>query len=245
MDPSAYVLMSETEDKHWWFRGRRAAITVLLDSLKLPAGAAICELGAGTGGNLALLKRYGTVSGLELDEYARDLACKKSGLDILPGKLPQDVPFADHSFDLVCLFDVLEHVHEDYETLVAIRRLLKPGGAVMITIPAYQWMWSAHDKVLHHFRRYSRTRFTELFTSAGYRAEKLSYFNLTLFPLAAVVRLMDRLLKREKSTGDQVPFGPINSLFAWITETEAQLLKTRNLPYGSSLVAILRVNEKW
>ena len=243
MDPSAYILMSETEDKHWWFQGRRAAITVLLDSLKLGPDSSVLELGAGTGGNLALLQHYGQVSGLELDEHARELANKKSGLNIVEGCLPDDIPFEDGVYDVVCLFDVLEHVNEDYETLVAIRRLLKPGGHVIITIPAYQWLWSAHDTVLHHFRRYSYNGFKSLFTQAGYKADKLSFFNLTLFPLAMAVRMLDRLFRRKKSSGDQVPAVPINSLFAWISIKEAQLLHKYNLPYGSSLVAVLSLAD--
>lgn len=244
MDPSAYTLMAETEDKHWWFQGRRSAIKVLLDSLKLPSNAQILDIGAGTGGNLALLQKYGCVQGMELDDYAREHAIQKSGLTILNGRLPEKIPFEAATFDVICLFDVLEHVQYDYESLVAIRHFLKPDGCLIITIPAYQWLWSAHDTVLHHFRRYSRKGFETLFKKAGYRAEKLSFFNMTLFPIAMVARLMDRVLQRKKSSGDQVPFFLINELFAGITKTEAKLLKNYNFPFGSSLIAILRPYEK-
>ena len=157
MEKNAYILMSETEDNHWWFYGRRTVIEILLESLKLSSNAQILELGAGTGGNLKLLQSFGEVSAMELDDQARELASRKSGLSIMPGKLPNDISFESNRFDVVCLFDVLEHVREDFETLEAIKSLLKPNGRVLITVPAYQWLWSQHDKSLHHFRRYTRT----------------------------------------------------------------------------------------
>ncbi len=193
MELDAYRNMAATEDKHWWFCGRRAIAETVIRGLGLPRDATIVEIGAGTGGNIAMLEQFGEVQAVEMSDLARQIAWEKTGRDFLYGYLPDNIPVADGSVDLICLFDVLEHVAEDEASLYAMRRLLKPGGKIVLTVPAHQWLWSAHDVGLHHMRRYSRALLRDRIEQAGYRIEKLTYTNAALFPVAVLARLADRL----------------------------------------------------
>lgn len=240
MSPDAYLEMAETESRHWWFCGRRQILDRLLAQLHLPKDARILEIGSGTGGNLAMLSRYGQVSALEMDETARQLATQKTGgvFDIRAGYCPDHIPFADLQFDLICLFDVLEHIPDDKGTLKAVQNLLVPGGRVIITVPAHPWLWGAHDEYLHHQRRYTRAGFKSRLTEAGFRIRRLSYFNTLLFPLAALVRLKERIAKSQQASGGAVPPEPINSLFRFLFGLERYAVPGINLPFGVSLLAV-------
>ncbi|MGE3246211.1 MAG: class I SAM-dependent methyltransferase [Beijerinckiaceae bacterium] len=242
MTPAAYLEMAETEDRHWWFVARRQILYSVLESLKLPQGAAILEVGCGTSGNLDMLARFGRVSAIEMDDRARAISTEKTGgrYDIRAGVCPSSIPFAQERFDLICMFDVLEHIEEAPETLAALRRLLKPGGRILVTIPAYRWLWSAHDEFLHHKRRYTAGLLREQARAAGLSPERISYFNTLLFPLAASMRMVDKLLGRKTASGNEVPSPLVNGLFRAIFASERQLLKVADLPFGVSLMGVLR-----
>lgn len=241
MDPKAYRDMAETEARHWWFAGRRANLTAILATLSLPNHARILEIGAGTGGNLDMLARFGTVTALEMDAPARALAYEKTGghYRILAGSCPDDLPFAEETFDLICLLDSLEHIEADAATLRAVRALLTPSGKVIVTVPAHPWLWSAHDVFLHHKRRYRRDGLRALCEATGFTVRRLSYFNFFLFPLAVAARMKDQFLKSSVASGAGLPAAPINALFRTVFATERFLLPHMNLPAGVSLLAVL------
>jgi len=241
MEPYAYQEMASSEEWHWWFRGRRAISARQIRALGLPRDARILEIGAGTGGNLQMLTEFGTVQAGELDDVARALATQKTNIAIVRAKLPGDLPFQKSHFDLVCLFDVLEHVEEDVRSLVAIRELLKSNGRLLITVPAHQWMWSSHDDRLHHLRRYSRHTLENAALAAGYRICKLTYFNFLLFPVAIVARMIDRLNPRGASMGTLVPGSCLNEALFRIFALEASCVARSRIPFGMSLLAVLDV----
>jgi SAM-dependent methyltransferase len=245
MNPDAYVEMADTEARHWWFAGRRAVSASLIAGLKLPREARILEVGSGTGGNLAMLASFGTVSALEMNATARAIAARKTGgrFDIRAGLCPADIPFAGETFDLICLFDVLEHIDEDVATLAALKERLAANGRILLTVPANDWLWSTHDEFLHHKRRYSAAGLRAAVTAAGLRLDRMSYFNTLLFPLAALVRLKDRLLGRPSTSGRDVPARPVNWLLRQTFGMERFLLRLFRLPFGVSLFAILRAGE--
>ncbi len=240
MEASEYRFMAEYEDRHWWFVGRRTVLAALLDGLALPADARILEVGCGTGGNLPLLGRYGRVTALEMDSYARTFAQQKTGVDVRDGVLPQSLPFNNESFDLVCLFDVLEHIPDDEAALAAIADLLAPGGHLLLTVPAHQWLWGAHDEHLHHRRRYSRAGLRALLEASGYVIDRTSFFNALLFLPAAAVRLVDRWRGRLTASGAALPSPAINRLLTGLFAAEAPWLRRWNLPFGLSLLVLAR-----
>lgn len=241
MSPDAYLEMADTESRHWWFCGRRNILDRMLTQLGLPSHARILEIGSGTGGNLPMLARYGQVSALEMDETARTLANQKTGglFDIRAGYCPDQIPFTDQRFDLICLFDVLEHIPNDVGTLEALKGLLAPGGRVMLTVPAHPWLWGAHDEYLHHQRRYKAADLRQMLIRAGFNIKRFTYFNTILFPVAALVRLKERLSKSRHASGGAVPPAPLNSLFKQLFSLERYALPYVNLPFGVSLLTVL------
>ncbi|MCF3946430.1 class I SAM-dependent methyltransferase [Acidiphilium iwatense] len=211
-----------------------------MKALDLPRHAQILEIGCGTGGNLPMLSDFGTVCGIEISEVARDLAIKKTGgaFEIRAGTLPSAVPDFGRQFDLICLFDVLEHIDDDLGTLRAVACLVKPGGRLIISVPAYQWMWSRHDEFLHHHRRYSKIRLIDVVQSAGLRLDRATYFNMWLFPAAALVRSFDKLRGAQSATGTNIPPALINRIMRTIFASERHLLERTGLPFGLSLLCV-------
>lgn len=245
MSPDAYLEMAETEADHWWFRGRRDVLQTVLRRLDLPPNARVLEVGSGTGGNLGMLAEFGTVSGLEMDGTARALCSRKTRgrFNIRAGRCPDDVPFGAESgerFDLICFFDCLEHIADDVGSLARMQSLLAPGGAIVVTVPACQSLWSAHDVFLRHCRRYSRATLLQCIAAACYDVERITYFNTLLFPLAAAARWFSRVAGISNPAGAAVPAHPFNAALYRVFSAERHWLAHGALPFGLSLLAVLR-----
>ena len=241
MNPDAYLQMADVEARHWWYVARRTILGHIIKAMGLPAQARILELGCGTGGNLQMLSAHGKVSALELDATAHAIALRKAGgqCDVRAGNFPGDNPFADNKFDLICLFDVLEHLDQDVEALSAAKQLLSPGGRILLTVPAYQWLWSTHDVFLHHKRRYSAAELLVKVRASSLYPRRITHFNTLLFPLAVLVRLHERIFNLQQAAGADIPPSLINRLFQKIFASERYLLQLFSLPFGVSLLAVL------
>jgi SAM-dependent methyltransferase len=239
MERIVYDRMAEIDQLHWWYRARRDILSDLIRrKIALPAGARILEVGCGTGHNLDMLKAFGRVDAIEVDPAARAIAAARLGHDVLDAPLPALTGVPDAAYDLIAILDVIEHIDEDRAGLESLARKLKPGGRILITVPAFPWMWSAHDVVNHHKRRYTRKTLRALVADAGLRLDMMSWFNSLLFPLAAASRLAGRLTGKTDSD-DTLPPRPVNALFEWIFGLERYALGRLPLPPGVSLVAIV------
>ena len=240
MDRKVFDQMAKLDATHWWFTARRSILGALIERVvKPPKQARILELGAGTGHNLAMLSRFGQVEASELDPIARDLASERLGRPVLGAALPDLSMFPEGTYDMIALLDVLEHVVDDKGSLAAIFTRLKPGAALLLTVPANPWMWSAHDTAHHHHRRYRKREIAVLAREAGYEIELLSPFNSLLFPPIAAARLIGRL-RGDQSSDDAMPGATVNKLLEAIFGLERGLIGRVPMPFGVSLVAVLR-----
>ena len=239
MERVVYDRMAELDRVHWWYRARRHILSDLIERrIELPADARILEIGCGTGHNVLMLKRFGDVDAIEIDEAARELATERLGKTVGSAPLPELAGVADGDYDLIAILDVLEHVEADEQALASMARKLKAGGRILLTVPAHPWMWSAHDVVNHHQRRYTKKSLSSVVERAGLRLEMMSYFNSLLFPLAAGARLAGRITRKQDSD-DKLPPRPVNKLFEVLFNLERHALGRVPFPPGVSLVAIV------
>ncbi len=238
MDRRVYDRMAEHDSTHWWYRARR---DILADYIAryagLPKDARILEIGCGTGHNLPMLARFGRVEAIEIDPAARAIASARLGEPVGEAPLPTLAGVERGAYDLIAVLDVVEHIADDVGALSAMAACLKPGGKILITVPAHQWMWSAHDVVNHHHRRYSKATLKAAIATAGLQPAKLGYFNSLLFPLAAAARVVGRLTGRDDSD-DSPPAKPLNAVFEAIFRLERHLVGRVPMTPGVSIVTL-------
>lgn len=244
MEPQLYLQFSALEDEHWWFVARRIILNRAISKLALPEDAEILEAGCGTGGNLPMLRRHGRVYAMELNEVARSLASDRGLAKIQPGRLPDDIPFASRSFDLIVLLDVLEHLDEDVASLRALRSRLKPDGWLLVTVPAYAFLWSQHDVANHHKRRYVMRGLRRVVKRAGYDVRYVSYFNTVLFPLVAGIRLLQNWFGGGKGEDLTMPSKLVNRVLTALFASERFLIGRFSLPFGVSLLLLAKKVER-
>ena len=241
MDSQVYKEHIEQEETHWWFVSRRNITSSLLKKLNLPKNAKILDAGCGAGGNLPLLAEYGEVFGSEMNDEVRNHSISRNIGTIAYGKLPDEIPFKDTKFDLIAMFDVLEHIEDDRTTLAAITNRLTPNGQLLITIPAFQFLFSEHDIAHHHFRRYSKKEIVQKVKEAGLTIEYINYWNFFLFPIAIMARLTDFLRpKNSRALGRKTPPYFVNQLLIKLVSSERFLNPKIPLPFGLSLMVVAR-----
>lgn len=238
MDRVVYDRMAAHDSTHWWYRARR---DILADYLRqfggLPKGARILEIGCGTGHNLPMLAQFGEVEAIEIDPAARNIASERLGRAVGDAPLPVLPGVERGAYDLIAVLDVIEHIEDDVAALVAMRERLAPGGKILITVPAHPWMWSAHDVVNHHHRRYTKKTLRAAIAAAGLKPEKLAYFNTLLFPLAAAARLLGKMTGRQDSD-DSPPPPLLNGLFERIFRLERHMVGRVPMAPGVSIVTL-------
>lgn len=239
MDRIVYDRMAAHDSTHWWYRARREILSDYLSRhAALPPDARILEIGCGTGHNLPMLARFGDVDAIEIDASARAIAAERLGKPVGDAPLPALEGVARGAYDLVAVLDVIEHIDDDVAALKAMADCLKPGGKILIAVPAHPWMWSAHDVVNHHKRRYTKATLDAAIRAAGLRHNGLRWFNSLLFPLAVAARLAGRVTGKDDSD-DSPPPGPVNALFETVFGWERALVGRVPLPPGLSIVTLV------
>jgi SAM-dependent methyltransferase len=242
MDADYELQTHRAEDRHWWYRGRRNVLERVLSKLALPERTRILDAGCGSGRNMVELAGYGEVTGVELSATSVALAREREAGEVVEGSV-LEMPFEGESFELAVSLDVIEHLEDDRAALKELRRVVAPGGALLVTVPAYQGLWSRHDEINHHHRRYSRRALLEAAEAAGWRCERTTHFNSLLLPVAIALRAVQPLNRssKESSLDLWIPPAPLNWMLEQPLNLEAGLIgRGVRIPAGLSLLAVFR-----
>lgn len=239
--------MSRMEERYWWHVGRRHIIRGFLTQYLGPRGSLdILDVGCGTGRNLDLLGQFGRAVGVEPDGPGLE-QCRARGLgpDVVVAGTATAIPFPDSSFDLVTSFDVLEHLDDDGAGLREIRRVLRPAGHLMLTVPAYRFLWSIHDEALGHRRRYVASELHSLINQAGFVVIRRSYAISFALPAIMGFRIAQGLVPAMAQRGASYVDVPAatNRLLTGLLKVESRLLEAVDLPVGASIIALGRRHD--
>jgi SAM-dependent methyltransferase len=238
------------EDYHWWFASRTRALKTIMDKL-LPQTPdfRLLDVGCGAGNMIHHLSHYGQVKGIEIDPRPVKMAHQR-GYDVDQFDATQPMPFSDSSFDAVTALDVIEHNQDDLAILADSYRVLKPGGYIIITVPALMWLWSHNDDINAHVRRYTAAELKQKLAQTGFTVGRVTYNNFFVFPLAATLILLRRFTKakpqlashhlsEEEYQVEMEPASPlVNIILTWVGQIEAALIGWMDLPIGTSLIAV-------
>jgi SAM-dependent methyltransferase len=241
MDDASIHEMYALEDRHWWFLGKRLLVEALLSSVDL-RGRRVLDVGCGTGGVLSSLA--GRAIAVGVDRSPTALAyCRRRGIVHLACADGDRLPFAPASFDAITMLDVLEHFADEAALLASVRALLRPGGTLLVSVPAFQFLWSGHDEILQHVRRYTAGRLRRVLAEAGLVVDRLTYTNVVAFPPAVIVRgVLARLRRDGGGATDFQGHGPLvnGSLLATYRMEAAAIRRGWRLPVGLSVAAVVR-----
>jgi len=237
--------MYRVERSHWWYAGMESITRHLLNRWYCPSqGLNILDAGCGTGAAMTTyLAEYGKVTGFDLSPLALEF-CRLRNAPRLACASGVALPFLSGSFDLVTSFDVLyeSSVTSDSLAIKESSRVLRPGGRILLRLPAYDWLRGRHDEAVHTARRYTSGRLAELLRENGFVVEHLSYANMFLFPLAMLKRLTEWIVPNGGDVGSDLTFdvGFLNQALKTVLRAEAPLVSRGHLPFGLSVLAVGR-----
>lgn len=240
MEAHAYDIQARVENWHWWFAARRKILFSLLKSRSIineSQKIQILDVGCGTGKNLADLSAHGHAVGLDSAHQALRYASGKN-IRFLTQASCSDLPFAEKKFDLITSLDILEHLDNDVAALREFYRALKPGGYLLVSVPAFSWLWSLQDKISQHKRRYKKRELIEKLTTARFQIEKVTYFNSFLFLPIFIGRLLLKILPHHFKSENEIVAPGLNGLLKTIFSSEAWFLKRMDFPIGVSILAL-------
>jgi SAM-dependent methyltransferase len=246
MDHNYYAEYYQYERSHWWFTARESILISFIKKIRknnLPtADLKILNVGCSTGRSSEYLAQFGTVTSLEYDAYCCEFTREKTGLEIIHGSVTE-LAFENEKFDLVCAFDVIEHVEDDALAISEMKRVLKTGGVLLLTVPAFMDLWSHHDEINHHFRRYTMSELKQYFLEKPENIIFKSYFNTLLFIPIYSFRKMSNWFrfgkKRQGAGSDFESFNPgfVNSILNFMFKSEKNILSNFiKLPFGVSIL---------
>ncbi len=239
MEKKLYDEMFKMETHHWWFVARRKILLYLIDLFFYKnREAKIADLGCGCGANLFEIRKHYDAIGMDISQDAKNY-CAKRNIKIVIGSLPDKIALPKNSFDMVLMSDVLEHIEDDHKTVKNVSNLLKKGGLMLLTVPAYPFLYTKRDAFHHHKRRYTKKQLHTVLTDNKLSKIILSHYNFWLFPMIAVIRILGKLFPKKNHPGDlTVPPKPINTFLEHLFASERYFLPKITLPFGLSLIAI-------
>ncbi len=229
MERRAFKLLHDAESS-WWYRARSNVVTRVMAKYSRSRNETILDLGAGYGGMGAILQHYGTVDAFEPDPEARQLLFQRGYRNVLSHTEVNTLPH--NTYGLVAIFDVLEHTPDDAAFLTTLFDVLTTDGKIIITVPAFQFLWSEHDVLHHHYRRYSKKSLRTVLEKCGYQVTFMSYWNMLLFFPAALMRKMGKTGESSLTMSNI-----FDAILFYIVKGESHLIPTLSLPIGTGLVA--------
>jgi SAM-dependent methyltransferase len=236
-----YEAMLALDERHWWYRGRRRVLAAVVGGIPLPppGQTRVLDAGCGSGRTLDDLARLGEAHGIELNPLGVR-AARARGHDVREGPV-ESLPFEDASFDLVTCLDVIEHTDDDVAALRELRRVTRPGGHAVLSVPAHPRLWSRHDELNGHRRRYTRRSLRAAAEAAGWDVPRMTGFNVAYLAPAALVRIARRGAEDDEASELALTPLALNRALELPLLAEAALIgRGRNLPPGLSLVAVVR-----
>ena len=247
MQQHTYSIMHRVEETHWWFVGRRKIIESFLkpvvadlkSGLRSAQSLHILDVGCGTGANLEMLSQFGSAEGVDVSAQALDF-CRARGLELVKEGAAEQLPYEDNSFDLVTGLDVVEHLDDDVVGLSEMRRVTRPGGKVVLFVPAFMWLWGVQDDISNHRRRYTMKELREAVRKAGLEVERASYVNLSFFAPILFGRVLMRLTGIRPASENNITIGAFNGALGKLFASERFLLRHLNFPFGVSIICVAR-----
>jgi len=245
MKEHTYPIMFRVEQSHWWYAGRRKILASFLKDISrrvTDRRPRILDVGCGTGANLLMLSKYGDAEGVDVSEDALAF-CRERGLEKVKLGAAEALPYEDGTFDLVTALDVVEHLDNDLAGLREMRRVLRPGGRVLLFVPTFMFLWGLQDDVSNHRRRYRLPELRRVLEQAGFEIERTTYANITFFlPILLARKLMRATgIKAESENNINVP--ALNGLLGGMLGAESVVLKYMNIPFGVSGLCVARVKN--
>ena len=237
-----YAILYQLGESHWWHIGRRRIIGSFVKEIcekvtdRTPR---ILDVGCGTGGNLKLLSQFGKAEGVDISTDALAF-CRERGLEVKAGAA-EDLPYEAGTFDLVTALDVVEHLDDDVAGLREMRRVLRPGGRILIFVPTFMWLWGVQDDISHHRRRYRLPELRRAMVEAGFEVERTTYANITFLTPTFLGRMFMRVTGIKPESEAHINISALNPLFGRILGAEATFLRFMNFPIGVSGLCVARV----
>ena len=241
MNTDLYKIFFEVQKKHWWFVTKK---NIVLDQIKInydkKMNSNILDIGCGSGLMLDSLKGIGNTYGMDMSDEAVHFSREIFDGVVEKGNLPDHLPFENNFFDLIVALDVIEHIDRDVDTLRAIHSSLTIGGIAIITVPAYMFMWSPFDDINEHKRRYTKNELDRKLREVGFKLQKTTYYNTLLFPIICTIRLIGNLFNRNGRSDIDMPSMQVNWILKQIFSIEKYLLRYIHLPFGVSILAVVK-----
>jgi SAM-dependent methyltransferase len=237
-----YPILYEIEQSHWWHVGRRRIVESFVKEICDRLGGRrprILDVGCGTGGNLLLLSKYGDAEGVDVSPDAVSF-CRERGLQKVKQGTAEQLPYGDATFDLVTALDVVEHLDDDLAGLKEMRRVLRPGGRVLIFVPTFMFLWGLQDDVSNHRRRYRMSELRGVLEKAGFDVERTTYANITFFLPILVMRKLMRLTGIKAESENNINVSALNGVLSRMLGAESRILRYTNLPFGVSGLCVAR-----